>query len=102
MARRLSDIPGLLAPKVVRLKTTGPAKVGQMLEKAGMEFPLILREPGTHKGTTQDRFDSLDEMTPAMVEGTEYFATEFVDYQSSDGLYRKFRVFFIGPHHLPA
>jgi len=100
IARRLSDVPGLLAPKVVRLKTAKRDRVGQMLDKAGMQFPLILREPGTHKGTTQDRFDSLDEMTAAMVEGTEYFATEFVDYQSADGLYRKFRVFFIGPHSI--
>ena len=98
MARRLSDIPGLLTPKVIRLKTAKPAAVAQMLERAGMQFPVILREPGTHKGTTQDRFDSLDDMTSAMVEGTEYFATQLVDYRSVDGLFRKYRVFFIGPH----
>jgi hypothetical protein len=98
MAKRLSGIPGLVAPKVVRLKTAKPAVVRGILDSACMQFPLILREPGTHKGTTQDRFDDLDQMLAAMVDGTEYFATEFVDYRSADGHYRKYRAFFIGRH----
>ena len=98
VARRLADIPGLLAPRVVRLKTAKPSSVRTLIERAGVDFPLILRRPGTHKGTSQDLFDDLVKMTSTMVEGTEYFATQFVDYRSPDGLYRKYRVFFIGPH----
>jgi hypothetical protein len=98
MAKRLADIPGLLAPKVVRLKTSKPNVVADRLERAGVGFPLIVREPGTHLGTTQARCDDLDQMLAVMTDGIEYFATEFVDYRSEDGLYRKYRVWFIGPH----
>lgn len=98
IAKRLANVPGLLAPKVVRLRSSKLAVVQSIVEKSGMTFPLILREPGTHKGTTQCLFDNVEQMTAAMADGTEYFATEFVDYRSADGLYRKYRVFFIGPH----
>ena len=97
-AKRLSDIPGLVAPKVVRLRTAKPRAVNESLDRASMEFPLILRETGTHLGTTQNRFDDPGQMLAAMADGIEYFATEFVDYRSADGLFRKYRVFFIGRH----
>lgn len=99
IAKRLSDIPGLLAPKAIRLRASMSAsRIAEVLDRAGMIFPLITREPGTHLGTTQARVDDLDQLTAAMESGKEYIATQFVDYRSADGLYRKYRVFFIGPH----
>ena len=98
IARRLADVPGLLAPKVIRLKAASPARVAEQLERAGVAFPLIVRQPGTHLGTTQSRVDDLHQLIAGMSDRTEYFATEFVDYRSADGFYRKYRVFFIGPH----
>jgi hypothetical protein len=100
MAKRLAGISGLVAPKVVRLKSARKASVGGILDKAGMSFPLILREPGTHLGTTQTLCRDLAELQAALTEGREYFATEFVDYRSADGLYRKYRLWFIGPHQI--
>jgi hypothetical protein len=98
MARRLADIPGLLVPKVIRLKKADPARLLDKLDRVGMAFPLILREPGTHLGTSQARFDNLESMIAGMTAGTEYIATQFIDYRSDDGLYRKCRIWFIGPH----
>lgn len=100
VAKRLSDIPSLLTPKVTRLKAASPSHVRDVIDRAGMEFPLILREPGTHLGTTQIRVDDFDRMIAAMVPSTEYIATEFVDYRSTDGLFRKYRTFFIGRHSI--
>jgi glutathione synthase/RimK-type ligase-like ATP-grasp enzyme len=98
VAKRLADIPGLLVPKTIRLKKADAARLREKLERTGMDFPLIMREPGTHLGTSQARFDHLDAMIAAMTPGREYIATQFVDYRSADGLYRKCRVWFIGPH----
>jgi hypothetical protein len=100
MAKRLADIPGLLAPKVVRLKTAKPATAQGVLDRAGIGFPMILREPGTHLGTTQVRCEDREQLHAALNAGGEYFATEFVDYRSADGLYRKYRVWFIGRHSI--
>lgn len=98
MARRLSDIPGLWVPKIVRLRTAKPNIVRETISRAALGFPLILREVATHTGMIVGRFDTVDELQQAMSEGVEHVATEFVDYRSVDGLYRKYRVFFIGPH----
>jgi len=96
VARRLSGIPGLLAPKVVRLRATKPAVTRQMVERAGLRFPVILRETGTHSGRIVGLFDDVEDMVAGLVERGEYIATEFIDFRSPDGLYRKYRVFFIG------
>lgn len=98
IAKRLADVPGLLVPKVFRLKKEDASRLRAKLDRAGLTFPLILREPGTHLGTSQERFDDFETMYAAMEQRAEYIATQFVDYRSADGLYRKCRVWFIGLH----
>ena len=69
-------------------------------------FPLLLRTPGTHGG---DAFEKID--TPAGIDaflaqhpGEEYYVTEFVDYRSADGFFRKYRLMLVDgavlPYHL--
>ena len=97
VAQRLAGIPGLHVPGSIRLKTTKPHIVRTAIEKAGLRFPVIARLAGTHTGNILGRFDSLEEMQGALREGEEHNVTEFVDFRSSDGLYRKYRIFFFGP-----
>lgn len=96
VARRLDGVPGLIVPKVVRLQGGKPAVAARALEKVGTAPPVILRRIGTHSGKILGRFGSLEEAVAA-VEPGEHLGTQFVDFQSADGLYRKYRVFFIGP-----
>jgi hypothetical protein len=97
VARLLSGIPGLIVPRAVRLHG-GKANIAtRTLEKAGIVAPIIVREAGTHTGRIVGLFDSVDEAVAALEPG-EHVATQFVDFASADGLYRKFRVYFIGPH----
>ena len=96
VARRLAGIPGLIVPKAVRLRTAKPAIAAQAIERAGMQFPIILRKTGTHTGRILGRFDEIGELRAALIDGAEHIATEFIDFRSTDGLYRKYRVFFFG------
>jgi glutathione synthase/RimK-type ligase-like ATP-grasp enzyme len=97
VARRLAGVPGLWVPKAIRLHSAKPAIVAAAVDKAGMKFPLILRQVATHTGNFVGRFDTIEALQSAIEEGVDHIATEFVDFQSPDGLYRKFRVYFIGP-----
>jgi hypothetical protein len=97
VARLLSGIPELIVPKAVRLHGGKPAIAARTLEKAGIQPPIILRQVGTHTGKIVGLFDSVDEVLAALGPG-EHVATQFVDFAGVDGLYRKFRVYFIGPH----
>ena len=96
VARKLAAIEGLAVPGTVRLRAGKPTTAMQAIAKAGLGFPVILRETGTHKGMIVGLMRTADELHASLVEGSEHFATEFVDFRSPDGLYRKYRVFFIG------
>ena len=98
VARRLAGIPGLLVPKVVRVRTEKPAIAVQTVKQAGLQFPVILRLAGTHTGKIVGCFDNVGDLQAALAGGDDHIATEFIDFKSADGLYRKHRVFFIGRH----
>jgi hypothetical protein len=95
VAQILSGIPGLIVPKAVRLNGSKPAVAASAIEKAGLMPPAILRQVGTHGGKIVGRFDRVDEAMAALTPG-DHVATQFVDFASADGLYRKYRTFFIG------
>jgi hypothetical protein len=98
VAKRLAGTPGLIVAKAGRLQGGKPAVAARALDKAGARPPLIVRRVGTHSGRILGLFDTRDEAVAALEPTGDHVATEFVDFQSADGLYRKYRVFFIGPH----
>lgn len=98
VARKLAGIEGLAVPRTARLRAGKPTIAMQAVAKSGLGFPVILRETGTHKGMILGIMRTADETHASLVEGIEHFATEFVDFRSPDGLYRKYRTFFIGRH----
>lgn len=100
VARLLTGTPGLIVPKAVRLQGNKPAVATQQLQSAGITPPIILRQAGTHGGKIIGRFDSLDEAVAALEPNREHVATEFIEFGSADGLYRKYRVFFIGQRRI--
>jgi len=98
IAKRLAGTPGLIVPKTLRLRVNKPASVAQAVECAGLQFPVILRQAGTHTGHIVGLFDDLDSLRAGCGGEGDHIVTEFIDFRSDDGLYRKYRNFFIGPH----
>ena len=92
VARSLDGTAGLHVPKVARFQPD--AEIDHLL--TGMRFPLLLRAAGTHTGKFVGRFDSAEELRGALPATGDHLLTEFVDFRSADGLYRKYRVFWIG------
>ena len=94
-ARRLADIPGVVAPRITTL--SGAAALG---------FPLLVRAPGYHTGQFFMRVESPDDLaeaTASLPRGNP-LAIEYLDARGADGMARKYRVMFIGgtlyPLHL--
>ena len=81
IARKLPGIPGLIVPRVLRLRG---GKAAQLVEHAGMQFPIIVRRVGMHTGRIVGRFDDMDALRAAPIEGGEHLATKFVDFRSAD------------------
>jgi glutathione synthase/RimK-type ligase-like ATP-grasp enzyme len=96
IAERLSGIDNLIAPKTLLLQGGKRAAAERTLRGAGIQAPLILRRSGTHRGKSLQLCDSIDSALRELENPGEYIATQFIDFRSADGLYRKYRVFFIG------
>lgn len=96
VARLLNGIEGLTVPATVRLPAGKRKMARELLGRAGLNGRIILREAGKHGGKIVGLLDGADAAAET-ASGDEQIATQFVDFASGDGLYRKYRLFFIGP-----
>lgn len=108
VADRLGGIAGVVTPKMAQLARSelagddAPAR----LVAEGFSFPLLLRSPGFHTGWNFVRVEAPADLAAAAttLPGDELLAIGFLDARGADGLYRKYRVMFIGgalyPVHL--
>jgi tetratricopeptide (TPR) repeat protein len=103
VARRLQGIPHCRMPATVRLRGTDLAATLVSGSPAGIDFPILVRVPGTHGGDLFERCsdaESLIGFTDA-APGEDYYLTEYVDYRSEDGFFRKYRFICVGGELLP-
>ena len=96
VARRLSGIEGLRVPRVLRLHNPKPGAASLAVQRAGFSFPLIVRLAGTQTGKSVRLAATPEEAEAACSEPGDHILTEFVDYRSADGLYRKYRLWSFG------
>jgi tetratricopeptide (TPR) repeat protein len=107
-ARRLSDIPGVIAPRIAnfsRQELTG-GDAAEALARRGFQCPVLLRAPGFHNGRHFLLVERADRLAAAVAElpGEEITAIEYLEARGPDGCHRKYRVMMIGgwlyPLHL--
>jgi hypothetical protein len=99
-----AGVPDLLVPGVRRLDGDGLKRLAASSPKLGL--PLLLRPAGTHGGddlVLLHTGDALRTEVDKTAEG-DYYVTDFVDYRSADGFFRKYRLVFVDrqvfPYHL--
>jgi hypothetical protein len=95
----LSSIPGVLIPRTARvdratLQSLAHAELQVEEVPPGGKFPLTIRPVDSHAGrgfikanSPADLLDYLDNRPDA-----EFFLSQFIDYSSTDGLFRKYRI----------
>ena len=92
------EIPATLS--VTRAEISSMAQSGSDISAlaAQLKFPIIMRPRGTHAGVGLVRLDDTAAITRYLAERSEqaFFVSRFVDYASPDGLFRKYRIVFIG------
>ncbi|WP_457598850.1 ATP-grasp domain-containing protein [Hydrogenimonas sp.] len=104
ISRLLGDKEHIRVPKTVRIIPKKAAEIPKFAEQLGFSFPYILRPAGTHGGRGMLLLSDpskLPELEQFAFDGREYYMTEFVDFRSPDGLYRKYRFFVIGGEAIP-
>jgi hypothetical protein len=100
VAATLGGLPLCHVPRVERWP---PADRTDHADRIGAAFPLLLRVAGTHNGDHFERIENVTERNAfiAAHPSADFYATEFIDYRSPDGYFRKYRFFFSGDEILP-
>lgn len=94
----LQHIPGLLMPTTVALtrhQLEAVANATRPVRDFGdFDFPIIVRPLGSQAGRDLERIAAPAELAGylAKVGDTDFFVAPFIDYRSTDGLFRKYRV----------
>lgn len=96
VAARLQAIPGLVVPRTLRLSARNAKHARDLVARSGLSFPGILRPVGSHGGHGARLVADMEAMLAGLAEQRECYLTEFRDFASGDGYYRKYRCFFIG------
>lgn len=75
------------------------------IENGELPFPLpvIIRPVGSHAGLGLERLERPDDFAPYALRtpSHRYFVSPFVDYSSSDGFFRKYRIVFVDGEPYP-
>ena len=100
LASLVKGIDGLLVPQTIRLNA------GQTGNLAPFDTDKLIRTAGTHGGDALERISDLNQLHDfcARHPAEYYYLTDYVDYRSCDGWFRKYRFIFINrqvhPFHL--
>jgi aromatic-L-amino-acid decarboxylase len=104
-ARRLSGLPGVIAPATVTLarELLTSADGATAIARHGLRFPLLLRTPGFHTGRHFVRVERADALrdAAAALPGDELTVIQYLDSRGLDGKARKYRVMLIGGQQYP-
>lgn len=93
IARRLAHQAGVHAPHCT-LYPGGAVTLAEHVVAHGHRYPLLLRPPGTHGSVGLVRVDDADAV--ARQPPSACTVTDFVDFRSADGLWRKYRMIYAG------
>ncbi|MGB9146573.1 MAG: hypothetical protein WCC14_12180 [Acidobacteriaceae bacterium] len=105
VARRLGNIPGVLAPLCAAFtrEQLMDADAVRRLTAQGFEFPLLIRAPGFHMGLNFVRVEEPNALCASVAElpGNEVIVLQYLDGSASDGNIRKYRVLMVGEELYP-
>jgi hypothetical protein len=93
----LGGIAGLEIPATIAVSRAQLREASHSTPAVDLSFPIIVRPRGSHAGAGLAKVDdraALPRYLDARPE-QEFFIARFVDYASSDGLFRKYRIVFI-------
>ena len=113
MYSSLQSVPGLLMPPTVRITRTNlekialdaavPRHISTDQRLPVIVFPLIVRPVDSHAGRGLVKVDGPSSISAYLAERkeAEFVISPFIDYRSSDGLFRKYRIIWVDGRPYP-
>jgi tetratricopeptide (TPR) repeat protein len=106
IANRLENTALCKVPRTIRVESALLKSGGVSALPEHFDLPILVRLAGTHGGDAVQKCDDIAAVHHFMEErpGDIYYVTEYVNYQSADGYFRKYRWICIDgeifPYHL--
>jgi len=99
----LRGISGLMIPPTLRVTRSdliplvANKRPVSLFQGSGNDFPLIIRPVGSHAGNALQKLDGVQALCDYLAQShaENFYLSPFVDYRSSDGLFRKYRIALI-------
>lgn len=95
IARRLAHQAGVRVPYCT-LFSAGRLTLAEHIAAHRHTYPVLLRPPGGHGSVGLVRVDDPDEISVHETTMQSCTVTDFVDFRSADGLWRKYRMIYAG------
>ena len=97
VARILARVPHVHAPETLRVHRDSLRRGGEP------DYPLVVRPVGSQAGRDLARIDAAEEWDSYLqrVSAPEFYVMPFVDFRSSDGFYRKYRIIVVDGEPYP-
>jgi hypothetical protein len=99
----LKSAPGVMMPMNAAISRSDLTRIAQGARAvedvlAGARFPIIARPEDSHAGKGLEKLDDCAALAAYLAARSErdFSIAPFIDYRSSDGLYRKYRIALIG------
>jgi tetratricopeptide (TPR) repeat protein len=101
VSRRLAWVPGAVVPRTTRINARDLQRRAQSGDLPSL--PVIVRHAATHGGDQMELLHDRNGMLAFAAQGGDstLFMTDFVNYSSADGYFRKYRFVFVGNEILP-
>jgi glutathione synthase/RimK-type ligase-like ATP-grasp enzyme len=100
LSARVRQGDGFIVPRTVRVRL--PADDAYALPRSidtqGLHYPVLARPVGTHTGEGLVRLDSAEHARAWAAKGAqrEVYLTQYMDFRSPDGWWRKYRLWCVG------
>jgi tetratricopeptide (TPR) repeat protein len=103
VADLLRDIAACQIPRILRLDAGTEVSAAALATLLPFAFPVLARPAGTHGGGDFEKLESIEDLAGFLAQrpGADHYVTEYVDYASGDGHFRKYRFIFVGEQILP-
>jgi Flp pilus assembly protein TadD/glutathione synthase/RimK-type ligase-like ATP-grasp enzyme len=94
----LGGLEDVVVPRTVRLGEAEIAARGlrALAEAHGFDGPVIVRPVGLHGGQGMVLVDDRETLDGVRPEAGDHYMIQYLDYRSADGLFRKYRMLFVG------
>jgi tetratricopeptide (TPR) repeat protein len=103
IARLIADIPHCVTPKIQLYAGKSLLEALAQQRLTDFHLPVLVRQAGTHGGDIFEKFTDFMQIAEFVSKQPEldYYVSDFIDYQSADGYFRKYRLFYINDELLP-